>query len=444
MSGLKHILLANLVGVFALACGIQSAQAQVNVAGSLQSGGYSNFARDRGTSVRERRRPGYEALGFRAGSFLIWPKLSGVIETNDNVYASSNNPESATVRRFAPELTISSDWTRHALQAYARGVINQYLGLPSENTNDYDLGLQLQLDVLRKARINANTEWAILSEPRTSAPSQGLSAPVQYELTTAVLSGEREFNRLRTSARLDLRQYDYLNRQGNPQQHDRDRFTSLLLGRVDYAVSPNSAIFFQVSGNRREYRLKSSPIVQTGAGPVAVYPGFQDRDSQGIEVLSGANFQLSGLSRGEIGLGYLRQDYRDTRFGSITGLGARAQVEWFPTQLTSVTFSILRNINDAGIAGAAGYVATDIGVQIDHELLRNLILGAQLSYGLDGYRAADRTDRRMTLGLTASYLLNRHLGVTFGYNHFDQQSRGAAGAGDFKVNKVSATLTMQK
>jgi len=39
--------------------------------------------------------------------------------------------------------------------------------------------------------------------------------------------------------------------------------------------------------------------------------------------------------------------------------------------------------------------------------------------------------------------LNRSIGVTVGYNHFKQDSRGASGSGDFTIDKVGATLTLQ-
>src|SRR5689334_14678398 len=48
------------------------------------------FARDRNVSVTERPRPGYEALGLRAGGFMLWPKLTVANEYNDNIFATQN------------------------------------------------------------------------------------------------------------------------------------------------------------------------------------------------------------------------------------------------------------------------------------------------------------------------------------------------------------------
>jgi hypothetical protein len=398
---------------------------------------YSNFKRDRNVSVRQRPHPGYEALGLREGAFMVWPKLNATVEYNNNIFATTAAEESDTVWHVTPEIDVTSNWSRHALDLYAKGTINRYSDFSSENTNDYSVGGQGRLDVLRSAQINGGADFSRLTEPRTSAASLGQNKPVQYELSSAYVSAAREFNRLRLSGRFDARNFIYLNETGNRQQHDRDREMTLLTGRADYAVSPDTAFFVQVAGNDRNYRLAATPSV------LAAFPGFQNRDSKGVEVLGGVNFELSATARGEVGVGYIKQSFKNPLFSDISGLGARAQVEWFPTQLTTVTLTGSRTIEDAGIVGASGYLSTNAGVQVDHELLRNVIVSGQASYGNDDYKGLDRNDKRYTAGVSATYLLNRSVGVTVGYNHFKQNSRGTAGSGDFTVDKVGATLTLQ-
>jgi hypothetical protein len=433
----KRILLAGVA--LALAANVGAAMAQESVRGALDQSDqtYSNFKRDRNVSVRQRPHPGYEALGVREGAFMIWPKLNTTVEYNSNIFATSSGAQTDTVWHVSPEVDLTSNWSRHALDAYVRATINRFSDFTSENTEDYSVGAQGRLDVLRNAQINGGANWNRLTEPRTSAASLGQAKPVQYELSSTFVSGAREFNRLRVSGRVDAQNFIYLNENGNRQQHDRDHLLTVLTGRADYAVSPDTAIFVQVAGNNRDYRLSGTPSV------LATYPGFQNRDSKGVEALVGANFELSALLRGEIGVGYLKQSYDNTNFKDISGLGARAQVEWFPTQLTTVTLTGSRTVEDAGIIGASGYLSTNVGAQVDHELLRNVIVSGQASYGNDDYRGVDRQDKRYGGGVSATYLLNRSLGVTVGYNHFKQNSRGAAGSGDFTVDKVGATLTLQ-
>lgn len=398
---------------------------------------YSNFKRDRNVSVRQRPHPGYEALGLREGAFMVWPKINATVEHNNNIFATTTNEQSDTVWHVTPEVDVTSNWSRHALDLYVRDTVNRYTDFTTENTNDYSVGGQGRIDVLRSAQINAGADWSRLTEPRTSAASLGQAKPVQYEMASAYVSGAREFNRLRLSGRFDIRNFDYLNISGNRQQHDRDRELTILTGRADYAISPDTAFFVQVAGNNRDYRLGPSASV------LATYPGFQNRDSSGVEVLGGANFELSATARGEIGVGWVKQTFDNAAFKDISGFGARAQVEWFPSQLTTVTFTGSRTIEDAGIVGASGYLSTNLGAQVDHELLRNVIISANASYGKDEYKGLDRDDKRYGAGVSATYLLNRNVGVTVGYNHFKQNSSGLAGSGEFSVDKVGATLTLQ-
>ncbi|MFN3583214.1 outer membrane beta-barrel protein [Phenylobacterium sp.] len=395
----------------------------------------SNFSRDRNVSVRSRPHPEYEAIGLRTGAFMVFPKLGASVEANDNVFATPGDKRDDVIGRFTPEVSVNSLWSRHALSGYARAVVNRYADLSTENTDDYAAGLQGRLDVLRAAQINLTADWSRLTEPRTSATSEGQARPVQYEVTSANLTAMREFNRLRLSGRLEARNFIYLARPANRPQDDRDRLQTTATLRADYALSPDTAFFVQVAGNRRAYRLENPPP--------AAFPDFVDRDSQGVEALVGANFEVSNLARGEIGFGYLRQTFDRPDFAPVKSLGARAQVEWFPTQLMTVTVTGARSVEEAGVLGASSMISSNVGAQVDYELLRNLILSGQVGYGEDDYQGAPRLDKRTSAGLSATYLLNRHAGVTVAYSRQEQTSHGAARGEDFKVNKIGATLTLK-
>jgi len=373
VTAIKRILLAGVALSLALAADVGAAVAQESNRGALDQADQSdqtvsNFKRDRNVSVLQRPHPGYEAQGIREGAFMIWPKLTSTVEYNNNIFALNSDKVGDTVWHVSPELDATSNWSRHALSAYARTTINRFDNNSGENTEDYSVGAQGRLDVLRTAQINSGLNWSQLTEPRTSATSIGQAHPVQYDLSSVFVSGAREFNRLRLSTRFDAQNFLYLDRTGNTPQNDRDHTLYVLTGRADYAVSPDTAVFVQLAGNDRNYRLSATPSV------LAAYPGFQNRDSNGLEALVGANFELSALVRGEIGVGYLNQSYDNKNFKDISGLGARAQVEWFPTQLTTVTVTGSRTIEDAGIIGASGYLSANAGVKVDHELLRNVIL----------------------------------------------------------------------
>ena len=444
----KQTLLAGVSLCVSLACGAASAQvaqgSSESLQGSLNQGAQtqSNFVRDRAVAVTERPHPGYEALGVREGAFMLWPKLTVSTEYNDNIFATSPDKISDGIAHITPEIDLTSTWSRHSLTAYARGTFNQYFQNSNQNTDDFAVGARGQLDIQRFTTANAGVDYARATEPRTSAASAGNAFPIQYNETSLFLSGNKEFNRLRVSGRVDWQKFDYLNRTGNFPQDDRNRNVTIGTVRADYAVSPDTALFVELAGNWRNYELSSSPIIN-GAPE---FPNFVDRTSHGVQVLAGANFELGALVRGELAAGYLKQNYESNRFGDVSGPGARAQLQWFPSQLTTVTFTTTRTIEDAGIVGASSYTSLNSGLKVDHELLRNVILSANGSYGQDDYRGVSRHDKRYIAGVGGTYLFNRNLGVTLGYSYFKQESSGtdvSVATGNFNINKVALTLSLQ-
>ncbi|WP_340645150.1 outer membrane beta-barrel protein [Phenylobacterium sp.] len=435
MTANKRVLFATVAVVLAAGASTNALAQTRGFIARGQAAEASNFARDRNISVRARSHPGYEALGVPMGAFTAYPKVAVGPEYNDNIYGASTNEVDDVVWRVQPEVVVVSDWSRHSLQGYARSVINRYNDFDSENTSDYTVGANGRLDITRRASISAGAEYASLSEARTSSSSPVLAAnPIEFDKTTGFVVAGREFNRLKVSARVDYSKFDYQDGRTttgfNVEQDDRDRTNTSLTARADYAVSPATAIFLEVAGNKRDYRLAKPAVVLI-------------RDSDGVQALAGANFELGAVMRGEVGVGYLRQSYDDPAFKDITGMGARAQVEWFPTDMTTVSVNGSRSVEDSGILGSSGYLSSNFGGQIDHELMRNVLVSGQLSYGKDEYEGVDRNDKRLNAGVSATYLMNRHVGLTVGYSYFDQKSDGLAAGGDFKVNKVGANVTLQ-
>jgi len=418
-----------------LVCATGGAQAQALGDSIIAAPASENFARDRNISVRQRPRAEYEALGAHLGGFLLFPRLLVTAEHDDNIYALPTNEIGDWAVRVQPELALNSNWSRHQVTVYGRSTFTRYDENGSEDSDEWTVGGAGRLDVRRDESLSGGADIGRFTEPRTSNSTQGGSVvPIQYYLKTANLGYVKEFNRLRGTARLNWYNYDY--RDGRAitgaalNQDDRDRDEYVLTVRGDYAISPATAFFVEVAGNRHEYDLGDAEIGLT-------------RNSKGLDVRAGANFELSNLVRGEIGVGYLHQSYTDRRFDDIDGLSVRAQLEWFPTQLTTVSFTGSRQVRDSGIPGAAGYLSSSYAAQVDHELLRNLILTAQLSYGDDDYKDFDRQDKYWRAGISGTYLMNRNVGLTVGYSYLDQNSSGLFRGVDYSINKVGATVTLQ-
>jgi hypothetical protein len=430
----QAFLCAGAASIVAFGVGAVATNAAAQSVAAAQSRSADMFARDRGVGVRERPKPEYEALGINSGAFVVFPKIQFDAEYNNNVFASGTNEQDDVIFRIRPEVSAESDWSRHSLQAYARSVISRNVDFDSEDTTDWTVGARGRLDVVRGSSVSAGAEYGHLTEPRTSTnTAQSSTSPIEYDLSSAYIGAVRAKGRVRVSGRADVRSWEYEDGQTAAgqviDQSARDRTAMSLAGRLDYALSPATAIFGQITGNEKDY---DTGTITTPA-----------RDSSGYEALVGVNFELGAVSRGEIAAGYISQSYDNAAYTDIDGFGGRAQLEWFPTELTTVTASVSRTIEDAGIIGAAGYLSSEVGAKVDHELLRNVILTGQLSYSEDDYNVIDRDDQRLNASLAGTYLINRNYGVTTTLSYLDLSSDGALAGPSYDVTRLFVSLVAQ-
>ena len=271
--------------------------------------------------------------------------------------------------------------------------------------------------------------------PRSAANNGVISKRrIGYDYTALNAQLSHTFNRLRLSGRADYQIYGYENGRtaGGALvfEKDQNRKVATFTGRAEYALSPDTAIFVAGVYNDRQYDLNPPLVLYT-------------RNSTGYDVGGGVNFDFSHLLRGEIQVGYLNQTFKSPLFRPISGLSAKGQLEWFPTQLTTVTATALRTVGDSGIINSAGYVTTVGGVQVDHELLRNVILTGNASVGHDQYYGVSRNDDHWGVGASANWLVTRRLGLTLAYGHSNQRSSGAQKGPSFSDNRASLSAVVQ-
>lgn len=105
----------------------------------------------------------------------------------------------------------------------------------------------------------------------------------------------------------------------------------------------------------------------------------------------------------------------------MTGLSVNGSLEYYFTQLTT-------------LSGSSGAMTTRMGVGVDHELLRNVILRGDLNYTQADYRGIERTDDIVSASFGAIYKLNRNLYTQAAYT-YETRSSDAAGS-DFSDNLV--------
>lgn len=391
------------------------------------------YDRGRNMAVTQRERPDYQALGVNVGGFRIYPKLQSQVAYTSNLFARENDVESDTYFVVSPTLDAVSNWGRHQLQATAGLRLRRYIDHPSENQNGWVLRTAGRLDVHGQDAITGSLEATKIYEERSSAQSPDAAAkPLPINTYAAQIRGIHDFNRVRVSSGLIVRKLDYHNVASigggvvDVQGRDRTIYTGDVKG--EYAISPDSAVFVVTSYTDTNYDLH----VPTNKG------------SKQVQVLAGANFDLTALARGELGLGYVTRNYDDASFSDTRGFAVNGNIEYFPTRTTTVTLNLRRTVEDAVDFNGGGFFLSTATLTVDHELRRNVLVNASASFEDQKYKVVDRRNQTTRFELGGTYLVNRMLGLNLTVAQIQRDSSGVNRLRGFDETRAALGVVLQR
>lgn len=371
------------------------------------------FAQNDDYSVRNRARPEFDPAGRNVGAFHLDASVWLDAAATDNVFAEEANEDSDTILSAAPQVSLQSNWARHSLRAEAGGRFENHQDFSNEDANTGYGNLSGRLDIGSRSSVSGFAGTAHEVEARTDADAPLGGDRVEYDTTDLRVGAAHEFNRIRLSGALERTEYEY-----DGSQAFRDNEQNVVRGRVDYAVTPRIGALLTASADEREYDNT---------------PGI---NSDGASVLVGATVNFTELLVGEASVGQFNRDYDNGT--TVDGLAIDANVAWYVTGLTTLTFNASRNVEDtSAVAGAQPYTESEYGARVDHELRRNVILTAGVQAGQREYDSIDRDDDFTRADVGGDYLLNRRVAIRARYTFNDVQSDGADRYRDFEENEFS-------
>jgi hypothetical protein len=369
-------------------------------------------------SVLQRARPDYDPLGIQAGSFLILPSMDLQEWWDSNVYAVPTRPSSDLVTAIVPQLSIASDWNNHALNLFVGDQSEFYNKHTTENVNNVTVAAQGRFDIQRDEYIQGGAGLQLSHEDRSSPDAAiGGKYPTQFTVADGNIGFVRNVGIIGAQLTGDVQSYSYNNNVTNtdaeiPEAY-RDYIQYTVTPRVTYEIVPGYHAFIQTPLNERQYDRGVDPL------------GF-NHSSHGYEGDVGTALNLGSALNGEVFVGYLRQDYEDTAFGSPQGLTGGANLLWNATDLTSFRLAVSRVVEEeaAGIttAPSGSYIETTGKISVEHELLRNVVLTASGTYFVDQFSGVNRTDNNYNAYAGAKYLMNRVLSLGFDANFWHRDS----------------------
>jgi hypothetical protein len=226
----------------------------------------------------------------------------------------------------------------------------------------------------------------------------------------------QDFNRLQFTLRglVDRQTYDdALLTDGTVQrQADRNATTYGVQLRTGYEIRPGFTPFVDAIIDTRLHDFRTD------------FSGYK-RDSDGITVRAGSTFELSQMLTGEVSAGYLHRTYEDSRLRDLSGPVFDGALLWAATPLTTVKLRASTGVVETVILNASGVLTQTVGLEIAHDLLRNLRLTLIGSIYTNDYQGVSIKEDGYSAGLRIDYRLNRWLGVRASYVHENLRSNVA-------------------
>ncbi|MEO0550337.1 MAG: outer membrane beta-barrel protein [Pseudomonadota bacterium] len=374
----------------------------------------SFFVRNKYVAVTERPQPEYDPLTVRLGTFEAKPELGLGAGFTSNLFAVSENETDDTFLNVAPKVEVNSTWARHSIGFEAVADHLEYTDTGDESRTNLIGRAFGDIDVSQNVSIFGGVRAADLVEPRSNIASVANAAdPVDYSEVSADIGIEYTSSRLRLRGRVELEEFDYEDvslTSGLIQDQDfRDREDTTVEVRASYAIDRDWAVFGEVQQVESDY------------DPANVFNPF-NRDSTGTIVRAGTDFELQRLIRGDIAVGFLSYEYDDAAFSDVDGLSVEANAQWFVTQLTTLTGSAQRSVEDPGLQSTNAAVLTGVAIRADHELRRNILLHAAVDFSEYDFENVNRTDDRFGLEVGGTWKLNRNVWFDASYSVLDQSS----------------------
>ena len=373
-------------------------------------------------------------LGLRGGSFLWFPGIDISTGYTTNA-ARSATGESAFLMRIAPELRLTSDWSRHSLTGLIRGTYTTYFDSDEEDDKELEANLNLNLNISENTTGNLLANYSLRQETNASSiASTGTIATTRADETR--LRGEAGIQHNLSTLALNLRGsiertiYDNGGASDEAQSNNDDRDQTEYRGTIRLTYQPEARI---------------SPFAQTEIGlrrldnPRAT--GF-NRDSTSYGLSGGIALNMAPKLSGEAALGYRAENLRDKRLDDISGLTLEASLLWSPTPLTTVEFSTSTNFDTTTIANSPGIITHQGNIILTHALRRNLLLTVEGSIEHQDTRNSPLETTTYRAGTGVNWHMTRWLQTTANYNY--EQLQSSTKSDDYTANEFRLGVRLER
>lgn len=358
-----------------------------------------------GSYVRREDNP-YAPVGFRVGTFNLYPSLEQGLEATSN---ASNSPggDDALVSQTRLQLRGHSDWSRHRLDVNGNLVYEDAISGDVEAELRGSAQAALRVDISHSltglARLSYEAERESVSSPLAVTGVE--RQPIRHRLTGEVgLAKGLGPLRFAVTGIVTRDRYGDAELSDGTELSQDDRNSTLTLARLraGYELSPALSPFVELEAGRRFY-----DETYDDAG--------YERSASRLGVRAGVAVDIAEKLSGEFSAGWLREDIDDDRLRDVSGLALAASLQWSPMRGTNVFLEGTTTV-EGGTGSDSGSLLYASRLRVERALRSNLT--GELAIGAD-WRDYEAGGHDLTLhgeaGLT--WWLNRYAGLVSRVRH---------------------------
>lgn len=361
----------------------------------------------------------YEALGIKAGSFLVLPAVELSVGNDTNPQHASSGGPGSVYYVVAPELHVRSDWSSNLLTADIAGSYTGYdtdAFTPSLNHPFLNAKVDGRLDATRDTQILLESRVIVSTDTPNSPNLPAGLAKLPIATTLGGTFGvAQQWARFNVTVKGTVDRSMYQNSEltdgeiASNKARNFDQYAGIV--RLGYEINPGVKPFVEVSEDARVHDL--------------LFDSFgEDRDSNGRSAKVGGDFNLFGSLTGEMAVGYMERNYHDLHgsldcscqappptLPNISGTTLDGSLIWKATALTTAKLTAASTVSESTVQGVSGAFSRDFNLEVDHALRTWLIANAQVGYGRDDYVGMARDDSRYFVAAGVTYKLNREMQI---------------------------------
>jgi hypothetical protein len=335
----------------------------------------------------------------------VFPSLDIATKYDDNIFATNTDRAGDFATIINPSVALESTWSRHGLALQAFGEFSEFADHTTENTQQGGINLTGRLDIATQDYLSGFLSYSHEAEDRSEPDDAGRRHPVLFDRYIALTRYAHRFSRVELRLDGQLERLNY----ASDLDAGRDRFEFEITPRLSYHLSSRVNPFIQAAYLDRKF----DAFTGTNA---------TDPDSQTYDAMLGLDFSLDPTLTGEIAAGVFHTEFDEPTFSPITSPAVDGSLTWNMTRLTTIKGRVTRREAVTSQTDTSSKIVTAASLRIDHELLRNVLLGGEIDYRNEDFQGNGRIDNRLDVRVEGKYLVNRNVSVSLGYQYTNRDS----------------------